>query len=85
MKEKNEKFGLSMLLNNKICVCPICNGSGKIDTSELQTKKQQWVETKRKMCVDLVRMNYTYRQIAKLVGYKSTRSVAIAIKEALKK
>lgn len=60
--------------------CPICKGSGEINFIEHQSKKKEWVEIKKDMARTLIKNGFSYRQVCKLVGYKSTRSVAMAIK-----
>jgi hypothetical protein len=65
----------------QIMKCPICKGNGEINFAELQSKKKKWVEVKRDMCRTLVLEGFSYRQVCKLMGYRSTRSVALAVKK----
>ena len=60
-------------------MCPICRGEGKIKFGQLYSKKKEWLEIKNDMCITLKKDGYTYREIAHLLGYKSTRSVWLIV------
>ena len=56
--------------------CPICKGKGEI---ELPYKhKRDWKIVKRRMARALLDNGFSYRQVQRLIGYKSLRSVALA-------
>ncbi len=60
--------------------CPICNGSGKIEHPKHTDER----ETKKIMAKALAAHGYSYRQIANLVGWRSPRSVQLALKDGSK-
>jgi predicted DNA-binding ArsR family transcriptional regulator len=53
--------------------CPICNGTGKIESP--YKMKLDGAEVKRQIAVDLQKKGYSLRQIQHALGYKSVRSV----------
>lgn len=55
----------------KIC-CPVCEGEGKIEAPSL---KQKMMEEKRKIAKSLQDQKYSIREIMRLMGYKSPRSI----------
>lgn len=63
----------------QIIKCPICRGTGKIEFGKLQSKKKEWVMVKKDMCKTLVKDGFSYRQVAKLLGFKSPASVVFII------
>ena len=67
------------IAREEIINCPICKGTGKIEFGKLQSKKKEWVMIKKKMCKTLVKNGFTYRQVAKLLGFKSPASVVFII------
>ncbi len=55
--------------------CPVCSGSGKIE--EIHNK----VKIKEAIVIKLFHEGYTYREIMKLTGYKSTNSITDILKK----
>ena len=60
-------------------ICPICKGKGKLELPYKDTKV--WIIVRRRMAKTLIKNGYSYRQVARLVGYGSTRSVILAMKK----
>jgi transposase len=58
------------------CIC--CNGTGTM--SEPNHKEVDMIEVKKDMAVKLHAKGYSYRQIMKALGYKSTRSISLLLK-----
>jgi transposase len=58
------------------CIC--CNGTGTMD--EPNHKEVDMIEVKKEMAVKLHAKGYSYRQIMKALGYKSTRSISLLLK-----
>ena len=56
-------------------ICPCCNGVGKIEKKSIIDRK-----LRRHKARQLRKLGFTYVEIMKAVGYKSPRSVALAIK-----
>ena len=56
--------------------CPICKGTGEIHNPKF---KPDETEAKRIMARALREHGYSMREIMKLVGWKSPRSVAVAL------
>jgi transposase len=59
-----------------IC-CPICKGSGTLNAP---TFKQKALQEKRKTAISLKKQGYSIREIMKIMGYKSPRSIQTLIK-----
>jgi hypothetical protein len=53
--------------------CPVCNGTGKLETPK--HREADMVEVNQKIAKDLVNRGYSYRQVMRALGYKSVRSV----------
>jgi hypothetical protein len=53
--------------------CPMCNGTGKTDPPK--HREADMVEINKKIAKDLVNRGYSYRQVMRVLGYKSVRSV----------
>ena len=58
------------------CIC--CNGTGKMP--DPNHKEVDMIEVKKDMAVKLHSKGYSYRQIMKALGYKSTRSISLLLK-----
>ncbi len=58
--------------------CPICGGTGKIEPPN--HKEVDMIEVKKDMAIKLHSKGYSYRQIMKALGYKSTRSISLLLK-----
>jgi hypothetical protein len=58
------------------CIC--CNGTGTMD--EPNHKEVDMIEVKKEMALKLHSKGYSYRQIMKALGYKSTRSISLLLK-----
>lgn len=54
-------------------VCPVCKGVGKIEIPYGYTR--DWKVLRKNMILTLLKSRFSYRQIAKLVGLKSTRTI----------
>lgn len=54
--------------------CPVCDGTGVF----VLPKKMQIdsAEIKKKLAKELIKKGYSYRQVQKALGYKSTQSVS---------
>lgn len=61
--------------------CPICQGTGKL--SKPYTSRLDWAIQRKMMAKTLLKNGYSVRQIQKMCGYGSTRSVQI-IRNSLK-
>lgn len=60
--------------------CPICKGTGVIESPNMPNDMQD-----KRSCANLLRNNgYSIRQIMKLMGYKSTRSVTFLLTNPIK-
>lgn len=59
--------------------CPICKGSGELPAPNGRIRDKS--EERRRIARILHKSGYSYRQIAKVVGWKSPRSVMLAVKE----
>lgn len=59
--------------------CPICNGSGKIEDPRSEALKKMSINLKKKAVIILHKEGFGLRQIQRLIGYKSPRSVAVII------
>ena len=59
-------------------ICPICKGSGKLESP--YKKYRDFREARKQMVKDLIRLGYSYRQVQKFVGFGSTRSISMIIK-----
>lgn len=57
--------------------CPICNGTGKIE-GPLKIGKGL-TDEKKVIVKTLIEKGYSYRQICKIMNYKSTRSISWAL------
>jgi len=66
-----------MTVNNPRC--PICNGSGVLDRPKHGAIDD--AAAKRAMARALHEHGYSFRQVMRLVGWKSTRSVSQALGE----
>jgi hypothetical protein len=53
--------------------CPVCNGTGKLEIPK--HREADMVEVNQKIAKDLVGRGYSYRQVMRVLGYKSVRSV----------
>jgi len=62
--------------------CPICNGSGRIENPTLL--KREWNEITKRAAKVLLDNGYSIRQVKKLLGFGSTRTILI-IKNERKK
>lgn len=60
----------------KDIVCPVCNGNGKITPIRPQS-----IEYKKEMIRRLVDNKCSIRQIARIMDYKSPRSIQLIMKE----
>jgi hypothetical protein len=58
--------------------CPICAGTGKIEPPR---HADRTAHARKIMAKALHQQGYSLRQIARLCGWKSVRSVVLAIKE----
>ena len=54
--------------------CPICKGKGEIPSPD--KSRFPLAKLRRKAVIDLRSKDYGYRQIQRLLGYKSPRSVS---------
>lgn len=76
--------------------CPVCKGDGEIDLSSLRkrmgikgavkvetSKKQQRVQMNTIMAKLLRQEGYSFREIAKFLGYASPRSVQMCLKREI--
>lgn len=60
--------------------CPVCKGSGKVESP--RPKKEMDAMVKR--AKSLKKAGFSFREIMKLLGYKSTRSVAYLLEKEKK-
>jgi transposase len=56
--------------------CPICKGSGLIKPPKNILNKHDLKMLKREAIYILKEQGYSYREIMKMFGYKSTRSIS---------
>jgi hypothetical protein len=61
--------------------CPLCNGSGLIKPPKNILRTSDMTELKRTAARLLKEKGYTYREMMKIFGYKSTRSISELLKE----
>ncbi len=61
--------------------CPICFGTGSIDAPKPQTK----IEERVKQAKSLKKSGFSFREIMKIMEYKSTRSVSYLLNKKSKK
>lgn len=62
--------------------CPICNGTGELPAPKLLFPYRRGVlKLKKQACKILRSKGFSIREIQKILGYKSPRSVQIYIKE----
>jgi len=61
--------------------CPICNGTGKIEQPSL--RKKEWNDAVKLAAKTLLENGYSIRQVQKLLGFGSTRTVAIIRKSII--
>lgn len=54
--------------------CPCCNGIGKVDKSTLTDRPKR-----REMARNMRKLGFTFAVIMKALGYKSPRSVSLAL------
>jgi hypothetical protein len=59
--------------------CPVCKGSGHLEKGWHDINEAQ---AKAVMARALIKDGYSYREAARLCGFKSVRSVQIAVKTA---
>lgn len=59
--------------------CPICKGKGEIKSNKLS--RMSFIERRREMAKILRKNGFSVREIARMVGYGSTRSVIMATKK----
>lgn len=59
--------------------CPVCKGSGKIEAPRHDADVDEKRRAKIVMAKALRGEGYSLRQIARLVGWKSVRSAAVAV------
>lgn len=59
--------------------CPVCKGSGKI-LSPRSAQKKRTID-RYAIARTLVNDGFSYREVADALGYKSIRSVAIAVEK----
>jgi hypothetical protein len=57
--------------------CPVCHGKGELAEPRRHLKDQR--SERRKMARVLRKAGYSLRQIGGLLGYKSPRSVVLAV------
>lgn len=58
--------------------CPICKGKGNIILP--YKRKTDLIRIRHEIVKDLAKNGYSYRQIQKLVGFGSIRSVQVIVK-----
>ena len=54
--------------------CPICKGSGLIP-QKCESRKSDVVQRKKKVSKVLHKKGYSYREIMKILGYRSPRTI----------
>lgn len=54
------------------CKCPVCNGTGEIEPPGLEKKQLQKITAIKKLKAD----GYSYRDIMRLMGFKSVSVVS---------
>ena len=57
------------------CKCPLCGGTGIAET-----KPPRKADAKRKIAIKMRSQGFTFRQIAKALGYTSPSPVAFLLK-----
>ena len=62
----------------KTMCCPICKGSGMLN---VPTFKQKAMKEKKQIALNLKEQGYSIREIMKIIGYKSPRSIQILLSE----
>lgn len=62
--------------------CPACKGTGEIDFSPRHVEDHQR-GMKQIVAETLIKSGYSFRQIAKILGYKSPRSVQYLLDKRL--
>lgn len=55
--------------------CPICRGSGKIEKPKQKIKYFRLQRNDEEIAKILKKHEYSYREIAKLMGYKNAQSI----------
>jgi hypothetical protein len=66
------------MVKDKEYPCPICKGHGKLDYPAHMVIDEAAV--KKEMALKLHEKGFSYRQIMKALGYKSTRSISLLLK-----
>ena len=59
--------------------CIVCRGTGALPLPFARLK--DGTELKKRMAVVLVKNGFSYRQVAKFLGWKSPRSVSVAMQK----
>lgn len=61
-----------------IC-CPVCKGTGKLEDRSLLNKAKE-IERKKNAAIKLREIGYSIREIQRMLGYKSPRSIHLFLK-----
>lgn len=67
----NKKNDGTIKLEYKKIICPVCKGKGKIKPFKKLSKQD-----KRILIVELRKHRFSFREIMKLLNYKSTNSIS---------
>ena len=68
------------MVDKNFTVCPICKGEGALKNPKIKVGE---VELKENATILLRKHGFSYREIMRLVGYKSPRSVQNILKKNL--